>query len=252
MFNFHRLIILRTIIICIASLNIHTAHAANVTVIKTGTLKYRLQGSVISSDLTDKSSNFWPGIVIRYMTSESLNAAVYVNSRTLCSTDRTTAAQNINNIIANAILDANALTFVSTRDNSIIIQCSSTTSIPIRGWEVNIPGTPVPARCSVTAPSEVNFGTVNEGETKSIQVQVPIQCDKAASVRLSLSANSTAGVLTMNGTVIKYGINGTGPSAVINVLPDKTSATNLNFTLSDTGKIAGDKQGYVLLVSEVL
>ncbi len=252
MFIFYRLIILKSIVICTVVFNVHTAYAANVTAVKTAPFKYRLQGSVTSSDLIPKNSNLWYGTVIRYMTDELPNAASYVNNRASCSTNITKATQDINKLIASIILDGKDITFVSTRDNSIIIQCASTYSLPVRGWEVTIPGTPVPASCSVGAPSEVNFGTVNEGDTKSIQIQAPIRCDKAASVRLTLSANSTAGILTMNGTIIKYGINGTSPSAVIKVSAGITSAASLNFTLSDTGNIAGEKQGYILLVSEVL
>jgi len=252
MFSFYRLIILKSIVICTVVFNVHTAYAANVTAVKIAPFQYRLQGSVTSSDLIPKNSDLSYGVFIRYMTDELPNAALYRTDNKTCSTNITKATQEINKLIASTILDGKDNIYNSTRDNSIIIQCVSIFTLPFGGWEVIIPGKPTPASCSVGAPSEVNFGTVNEGDTKSIQIQAPIQCDKAASVRLTLSANSTAGILTMNGTVIKYGINGTSPSAVIKVSAGITSAASLNFTLSDTGNIAGEKQGYILLVSEVL
>lgn len=245
-----RILISVIIFIFFASINVSKAYNLSLVRDSTSTSNkpaYRLSGSVLASDLVYSRSSPWNGLYFIYNNPE-ISSSSHYNTSDTCSLDPDGAARLVNSRLAMGVtLEYGAIITDSSGKLDIFCKIGTTSS----QWMLRANLHPTEL-CTVSVPSEANFGNVGEGETKSITVQALIKCDQKSSVRLTLSASGGSRVLTMSGTVVQFTVGEANQSAVFPVASGGITAANLNFTVSETGQIAGEKQGYVLLVSEIL
>jgi len=249
--GFNIIKVVLSLLYCIFYIN--PSYAYVVDIISQSGQNYIIRGHIDKSDLILENQMAWGGLLITYNDHAHKYKSDYWNQSVVCTKDRDEALQIINQSLAYAHLAASK--WESNRDASlsVFISCSidDYTSWKFYAY-VGKPISPEAGSCKITAPLEVNFGIVTVGDnTKIIEKQVSIKCDKATSMKLSLQGDGDTNVLVISGTTIKLGVGGDTQSKVYNMRANEITTANLNFTMSDTGSIPGAKKGYVLLISEV-
>jgi len=233
-------------------LPVSNAYAYVVDIVSQGTDSYIIRGHLDKSDLVlETNANPWSGVFIWYNTPYWTTTATYSNESQNCSDNIDEALKTINKELSYAVMKQQ--NFSNRKDSTIFITCKiSRTSRWKFDSYVGKPMAPNSPLCEVTAPSDINFGTVTEGDNnKVIEKQVRIKCDKATKMKLTLQGDDNKNVLVMSGTNVKLGVDGDTQSKGYDIKENEITTANLIFTLSDTGTTPGVKKGYVLLLSEV-
>jgi len=216
---------------------------------------YTLRGHLDSSELISDNRRAMDGMLIIYYDTTNPNTQTpsYWNKAANCTKDRDESLRIINENLNNVLLTP--LNWHNFPDTLHIMKISCYVSLNL-SWRfsANI-GKPLDQNagsCKITAPLDVNFGTVMEGDNNEvIEKQVSIKCDKATKMKLTLQGDSDKNILVISGTTIKLGVGGDSQSKIYDMKANEKTMANLIFTLSDTGATPGAKKGYVLLLSEV-
>lgn len=232
--------------------HVNVSYAYVIDIVKLDSRSYSIKGYINSSELNRVTNvKYWPGVNIFYHTPEWRTAANYEDGDKNCPDNAEEALKVVNNVLAHAVMVQ--LNFTNYKDSHISITCKVRDGL---GWRFdNYVGPPTESgspSCQLTAPLDVNFGTVTvEDNNKVIEKQVTIKCDKATKMRLTLEGDNKTNLLNLSDTVIKLGVGGDTQTKIYDIEEGKVSTANLNFTLTDTGNTPGVKKGYVLLVSEI-
>lgn len=176
-----------------------------------------------------------------------------------CPQDKTEAVRFINGILAAGVIMDDHSNFTQRQRYSVYIICRW--PVEDGGWSYDLLGTPFPPKdenqpvCSTAIPTKVDLGSLTMGETASATLHGRTQCDKDAAVKISLlnvnNATTPPGELTIGDARVRYNIDGNGVKKTYSVQAKNSSPFDLNFTVTDIGKVAGDKNGSIILSVEV-
>lgn len=106
--------------------------------------------------------------------------------------------------------------------------------------------------CNIDIPGAVDFGEVSMGGGAILRtLKGSATCDAKTSVALSLSGKNIINQqINIGDAVVEYAFDNGKATATVSAEKAVTSSFDLNFTLKNTGKAAGNKQASVVLNTE--
>lgn len=257
-----------TVIGCAILLNAPLVHSANFNV-KTlpDNQGYKITGSLVEADVykTEYPGAGNPVLEVAYQYGPNNGGearfASWSTRGTSCPQNKTEAIRFINSKLAAGVIANGSHNYVHRQQYSLFISCGWDNSTSGGTWSYDLLGTPFPPKdenqplCSTTIPTKVDLGSLTVGETASATLHGRTQCDKDAAVKISLlnvsNATTPPGELAIGDARVRYNIDSNGVKKTYSVQAKNGSPFDLNFTVTDTGKVAGDKNGSIILSVEV-
>lgn len=224
---------------------------------------FRTRGAFTPSELRKiYNQGSYPGLNVFYQadTDTKLSFMASSDENFVCSTDATTATQEINKFISQNVLIYGTKNIGALSAQYFRVMCRTVRMVTGGNVDNNVyvyerwvgpPVDPNSPYCTTDVPLNVSFETVQLGLNPILDVKVNTKCDKDADVKISLSGG-TNGVLDLTGTKIGYSLDdskSTTKTYIVKANIVKTASIKL--AVIDTGKSAGMKTGFILIRTEV-